>query len=83
MSESAHDVPDNDRLHLRGHAVELRALAREHGVSRLRSTTTGRLLVSVDQHADYFDIADFAEQASRLLGRVVACSPKVCSPTSS
>lgn len=75
MSESAPDLARVDLAGLRAHAAQLRALASEHGLSHLRITPTGRLLVAVDDRADYFDIIDFAGRARRLLGHEVQVLP--------
>lgn len=75
MSESAHNLAGIDPARLQAHAAQLHELAARHDLSQLRFTPTGRLLVAVGERADYFDIADFAEQARRLLGHEVDVVP--------
>lgn len=75
MSEFAHDLADGAVAFARAHAAQLHALAAAHGLSQLRITPTGRLLVAVDERADYFDIIDFASHARQLLDRDVDVLP--------
>ena len=56
---------------LREHRAALVDLARHHGLSRLRVTGTGRLLVSIDGDHDYFDLFDFERAAAQLVGAAV------------
>lgn len=56
---------------MRGRGYELRSLAAQHGISRLRFASPGRLVGHVAADRDALDTADFEIAARSLLGAEV------------
>ena len=71
MTTPAQEPAGADEALIRSHAPELAQLAAEHGISRLRFASTGRLLGHVADGRDLFDVAAFDLAAERLLGTSV------------
>jgi hypothetical protein len=64
-------LPPADEATVRAHADELRALAAEHGIDKLRFASPGRIVGRVAEDRDAFDTADFEIAARQLLGAEV------------
>lgn len=64
-------LPPVSETAVRAHARELRALAAEYGIASLRFASPGRLVGTVAEDRDAFDVADFELAAVRLLGAEV------------
>jgi hypothetical protein len=60
---------------LRRHRDVVLRLARQHGLTNIRISTTGRLLVSVANNRTYVDVANFDAAVEESVGVVVDSIP--------